>query len=136
MTSFLSSELIIKPNRSSIYLRFIALLYFLSFALIGYAQLNAGLKIIFIVLLLLPLKSSLREQSACPSVDQIQYRNDLWYLWMKMGSNVSYENATILIHNDFFQLICFSNENQKKVIVLFNDQLSTQQLRLLHIKTQ
>ncbi|WP_454782413.1 hypothetical protein [Legionella sp. WA2022007384] len=53
---------------------------------------------------------------------------------MRQGNKESYIQAVVLIHNPFFQLIEFANLRQKKRIVLFLDQITPHQLRLLHLK--
>ncbi|WP_233590533.1 hypothetical protein [Legionella qingyii] len=53
---------------------------------------------------------------------------------MQKGNKESYTQAVVLIHNPFFQLIEFVNSKQKKRIVLFLDQITNHQLRLLHLK--
>ena len=53
---------------------------------------------------------------------------------MRQGNKESYTQAAVLIHNPLFQLIEFANLRQKKRIVLFLDQITNHQLRILHLK--
>lgn len=60
--------------------------------------------------------------------------NNAWVLEADQDNKVTYNQAVILIHNPLFQLIEFTNPSQKKRIVLFLDQITNYQLRLLHLK--
>lgn len=65
---------------------------------------------------------------------EISFINGEWVLLMNKGSKQSYTEARILLHNELFQLLQLTNAHQKRIIVLFQDQVSTNQLRLLHLK--
>ncbi|MCL9685571.1 hypothetical protein [Legionella maioricensis] len=54
---------------------------------------------------------------------------------MNNDMTIHYDEARILIHNPLFQLIELSFLKRKKLVLLFNDQLTITQLRLLHLKT-
>lgn len=74
-------------------------------------------------------------QRPCTSIKKIQFIGNEWILEPYSGNKKTYIQAIILIYNPFFMLIEFKNKRQKKCIVLFNDQLTNNQLRLLHLKT-
>ncbi len=54
---------------------------------------------------------------------------------MNNGRMQEYYDVSVLIHNVLFQLLSFSYSNKKKYVVVFNDQLSKSQLRILHLKS-
>ena len=53
---------------------------------------------------------------------------------MHNGEELRYTKAQLLIHNMLFQIIQFSHGKQKKLMVLFNDQISQVHLRHLNLK--
>lgn len=65
---------------------------------------------------------------------EIQFIGNEWVLTMNHGKKQAYSEAKVLINNDLFQLIQFTNLMQKRLIVLFQDQVTPDQLRLLHLK--
>lgn len=69
-------------------------------------------------------------------VKQIQLIGDKWVLVTHEGTKENYLQITVLINNLFFSLIQLTNVHQKKLIILFHDQLNPNQLRLLHFKAQ
>ncbi|MCW8385532.1 hypothetical protein OQJ15_04345 [Fluoribacter dumoffii] len=53
---------------------------------------------------------------------------------MSWGKKESYSQMSILAHNSFFLLIEFKDADKAKQVVLFVDQISTHQLRLLNLQ--
>ncbi len=131
----LSSEIIIKPIKSKVYLRLVIVLYLLSLLLLLYSSLYLIIKCILIFLILIQLKFDFIHQSPCSTIQEIRCCKNEWVLVMNNETTKHYDEASILIHNTLFQLIEFSLFNRKKFILLFNDQLTGTQLRVLHLKT-
>ena len=131
----LSSELLVKPETSRFYCRLALILYLLSIVLIVNTSIYWVFKLVLIVLIVTQYKSDLRYQKPHSTLLAIRYSLKSWNLLMKNGQEHVYDEAKILIFNELFQLINFSSANKNKLIILFNDQLSKQQLRLLHLKT-
>jgi hypothetical protein len=77
-----------------------------------------------------------RNQSPCSTLKTIQFIDKEWVLETHKGKKQHYVQAEILISPILFQLLEFSNQKQKKRIVLFCDQISEEQVRLLHLKTK
>lgn len=82
------------------------------------------------------LCSDIIHRSACKTLKEIRAQNSKWMLIGPTQNEQLFDEAKILIHNPFFQLISFTTEANKKLIVLFNDQVSPHELRLLHLKTR
>ncbi len=80
------------------------------------------------------LKSDWTHQSPCHTIQKIQFLGKEWILQLHYGRQEQYAQVSILIDNILFQLIQFTNANQKKLIVLFYDQVPKNQLRLLYLK--
>jgi len=135
LTLLLSSEIIIKPGKSRVYLRFVLVLYFFSIALICYSSIYLVIKLTFTFIILIKLYFDFTHQSPCPTILEIREGKQKWILLMNNGSSFDYDEASILIHNTLFQLIELSCLKKKKLLILFNDQIPIRQLRLLHLKT-
>jgi len=128
----LLSEIAIEPGKSKTYLRLILLVYSITVILILYSSIELFIKPILLFFFLLKINWS--NQNSCSSIKKIQYIGDEWVLETHQNRKESYTQAGVLIHNPLFQLIEFTNANQKKRIVLFWDQITSHQLRLLHLK--
>ncbi len=131
----LSSEIIIKPVKSRVYLRFVLVLYLLSILLLIYSSFYLVMKCILIFLILIQLRFDFLHRSPCPTIQEIKFCKKEWVLIMNNDIAIHYDKASILIHNTLFQLIEFSFSNKKKSLILFNDQLTMAQWRFLHLKT-
>jgi hypothetical protein len=130
-----SSELIIKPGKSRIYFRLILILYLLTSILIIHSSLYFWIKFILFAFILIQLRLDYISQAPRTELKELKYQKKQWILVFKNEETQSYEQAQILIHNMFFQLIKLSSPNINKLLILFNDQIPTIQMRLLHIKT-
>lgn len=126
------SEIEIELGKSTTYVRLILLAYLITFILIGYLPLEIYIKLILFSFLL--LKHGWIRQNPSQSIKKIQFIGNKWILETPEYNTEPYTHAIILIHNPLFQLIEFANANHKKRIVLFLDQLTSLQLRLLHLK--
>ncbi|HEM0318198.1 TPA: lpg1578 family Dot/Icm T4SS effector, partial [Legionella pneumophila] len=51
------------------------------------------------------------------------------------GTTHHYDKLKILIHNTLFQVIQLSSDKKNQMLILFNDQIPTDQLRLLHLNS-
>ncbi|PWY55317.1 hypothetical protein DGG96_12680 [Legionella qingyii] len=130
----LLSEIIIEPGKSKIYLRLILVVYLITTILILFSSIYLLIKLILLGLIFVLLYIDWVNQSPWSSIKKIQFIGNKWILEMQKGNKESYTQAVVLIHNPFFQLIEFVNSKQKKRIVLFLDQITNHQLRLLHLK--
>ncbi|KTC77754.1 Uncharacterised protein [Legionella bozemanae] len=128
------SEIVIEPGKSRTYFRLILVTYLITAILIFYSSIALFIKLILLGFVFILLKIDWTNQSPCSSVKKIQFMNNAWVLEAAQDNKVTYNQAVILIHNPLFQLIEFTNPSQKKRIVLFLDQITNYQLRLLHLK--
>ncbi|HHF7365529.1 TPA: hypothetical protein ACPSKY_000625 [Legionella bozemanae] len=128
------SEIVIEPGKSKTYFRLILVTYLITAILIFYSSIALFIKLILLGFVFILLKIDWTNQSPCSSVKKIQFMNNAWVLEADPDNKVTYNQAVILIHNPLFQLIEFTNPSQKKRIVLFLDQITNYQLRLLHLK--
>ncbi len=102
--------------------------------LILYSSIALFIKPILLGFIFILLKIDWANQRPYSSVKKIQFTNNAWVLEMDQDRRETYTQAIILIHNALFQLIEFANSSQKKRIVIFLDQITSHQLRLLHLQ--
>lgn len=131
----LLSEITIEPEKSKTYLRLILVVYSITIALILYSSVYLLIKVFLLGCIIMLLKMDWSKQSPCSSIKKIESTGNGWILEFYRGNTKTYTQATILIHNSFFLLIEFQSYRQKKRIVLFLDQITNNQLRFLHLKT-
>ncbi len=128
-------DVIVNPAYSKIYRRFLALIGLLSLLFIYNSSLDIVIKLILISILLFQLKNQYLDGKPHPELNAIKIKGKEWLLINTDGHEQSYDSLIILIHNPLFQLLRFSQLKKNKLIILFNDQLSAHQLRLLHLKS-
>lgn len=130
-----SLELIVNPKISKVYKRLLTIVYLLSILFIINSSFYLVIKFLLLSFLLLQFNVSYKEGKPHPELYEMKHSGKEWSLITQNGEESLYDTVTILIHNPLFQLIRLSQLNKNKLIILFNDQLSKQQLRLLHLKT-
>ncbi|CAM2756811.1 Uncharacterised protein [Legionella steigerwaltii] len=128
-------EIAIEPGKSKTYLRFTLVVYLITVALIFYSSVYLFIKAILLGFIVVLLKKDWSKQNPCSSIRKIHFTGNGWVLEPTLGNKKTYVQATILIHNPFFLLIEFKSYSQKKHLVLFLDQITNNQLRLLFLKT-
>jgi hypothetical protein len=117
---------------SKIHLRLIISLYFISCFLIIQTPTYILIKALLIGLLSLYLYKLIGKKSSL--IDVILSRES-WTLVYENGASENYDEVYVIIHNAWFQLIKLHIAGTQKLLVIFNDQVTTNQLRLLHAKS-
>lgn len=131
-----SLETVIKPGKSKVYLRLIAILYLCTIGLILYSSLPVLIEGVLIFLIVIQFKNDVTYQSVCQKVKEIKcLQNHTWSLETIDGTTHHYDELKILIHNMLFQVIQLSSDKKNQMLILFNDQIPTDQLRLLHLNS-
>ncbi len=128
------SEIIIEPGKSAIYLRLTRIVYLITLILIFYSSIYLLIKGILFIYILNLLRIDSLKQRPCASIQRIHFTGREWALEMSRGKKESYSQLSILAHNSFFLLIEFKDADKAKQVVLFVDQISTHQLRLLNLQ--
>ncbi|KTD50986.1 Uncharacterised protein [Legionella quateirensis] len=129
----LLSEIILKPAKSKVYFRLILVLYLLTVALISYSSVFILIKLVLITALTVCMRLEFKNQNPCFFIDEMSYRNKQWFVTMRNGSTQDCDNLRIIVHNTVFHLLQLCTPDKKKLLVLFNDQLSDHQVRQLHL---
>lgn len=125
--------LTIKPGESGSYVRLMLVIYLLTVGLINYSSLPFFFKLILICLIALQLRLDWKNKSPDNGIKDIQFSGNKWSLTLNDDKKRDYDTAQVLIHNPLFQLLQFKSLKQKKFVILFNDQVSNNQLRLVHL---
>jgi len=130
-----SLELIVNPGRSKIWRRLLIIIYLLTAAFVFYSSFCLPIKLALLIFIAVHFKGYWYQQKPYPELYEIKLTQQQWIITMDDGHRYEYNDAVILIHNMLFQVLKFSTSKKNKILILFNDQLSKHQLRLLHLKT-
>lgn len=124
-------EIAIELRKSDTYWRLIWVFNAITIFVILYYPINNWMRLLVLFFMTCNIIFTTKRY---PILKKIQFIGDKWFLEIGENTNESYTHAAILIHNPIFQLIEFKNKGSKKHIVIFSDQLTKAQLRLLHLK--
>ena len=108
--------------------------YILTIGLVIYSSLYLLVKLALFALVAILLRTDWINRRPNNSIKEIQFIASEWKLLLHDGTTRSYKEAQVLIYNVLFQLIQFACGKEKKLIVLFHDQIPQNQLRLLNLK--
>lgn len=75
----------------------------------------------------------LKHKKPHPEIEEIRYSQNQWKLFRANNQELVFNEAKVLIHNPLFQVVRFSQLKKKKLLILFNDQLSAEELQLIHL---
>lgn len=127
------SDVIITLKSSNDFLKCIVILHLAA----GILLLQSSLPLLWICLLFIPLLLSMfysKKNNQSPSgYRQLSYQQTYWLLEHHDGHQLRINRVHINFDGGFFLLLLLTNENTKKRIVLFNDQLTNKQHRELRI---
>ena len=84
-------------------------------------------------LLILPSIRILKNKKPYPNLDSILYCQKKWLCRQVDGNAVQYDRLQIRVDAGFFMLICLSNENNRKNLVIFYDQITNDERRRIFI---
>ena len=128
------SEITIEPGESKIYSRLVLAAYLISIVLVMCSSLYLFIKFVLIGLIAYLLKYDWLSKHSEHAIEKIQFIANAWVLMMRNGKKQRYDKAQVIINNTLFQLIEFTDSQNKRLVVLFHDQVSSDQSRLLHLK--
>lgn len=131
----LSSEITIKLKNSKLYLRLVLVSYLMTLGLLYCSPTYLSIKLLLSLLVFCHGLVTIKNTSVKVS-DLVLSANE-WTLLMSDGQKKPFDKVNIVIHNELFQLIKFTNtptSRRSKLVVIFNDQLTPNQLRLMHLK--
>ncbi len=92
------------------------------------------MKIVLVLLYAYLFKNDIINRGACYEVKEIRcHKEKSWEIQKRDGTTEQYDEMNILMHNFHFQLLQFKHVNKRKIYILFNDQLSSDQWRMIHL---
>jgi hypothetical protein len=129
----LSSNLVITFGKSTDYVIFAFLLHV--FAALVLIQSSWSLAVIGLLLLVLvaSLCPILRSQKPMPNITGLSRHADKWLLYDKHGQTTSYDHLQIRFDTDLFVLLSLSRLQEKINLVVFCDQLTKDERRMVTI---
>ena len=129
-----SSDILVNLGYSKVYVRLVLTCYVITISLICYSPTYYVIKCVLSILLLGYFLTHFKIKSPCPSIHTIRLFQNKWVLIGHENALEQYDEANIIIHNVLFQLIKLTSPNQQKLLVIFNDQITQDELRLMHLK--
>lgn len=131
--SILSAQTVkLKPSPS--YTRLLLVVYLISVALICSIPTYVLAKCCLICILSWYLMFYVDHKSPCPEVKELSISMRQWQLISTKAQIKTFDEVLIIIHNELFQLIELTSNSSKKLLVVFNDQVSESQLKAMHVK--
>ena len=115
-------------------MRLMATLYLITGLFIVYSPAYLYVKLMIFLFFLTCSRHHLMNKSPCKEIQELRLSQSQCILITKDGQLIYFDKVIILVHNTLFQLIKLTSPANKKLFVLFNDQIPMEQLRLLHVK--
>lgn len=125
------SNITITLSRSNDYLRYSLLLHLLTLIVLVRAGLPFALKVLLGCLLIFFFLKSIRSKLPSPNYQKLTSHPGYWLLHDKTGCQIRYEQASISFEGGLFILLKLTGISPAKTIVIFNDQITIAQYRLL-----
>lgn len=127
------SNCMIKLDKSADYLRLVSLIYPSAMVVLCCSSWPFLLKFIGLILLLLQFLCIKTAALVSGSCSLLAYINGIWLLHDGYGRQKTYTKMRVVICTGLFFLVEFSHEKQRKMVVIFSDQISNNDCRLLKI---
>ena len=87
--------------------------------------------IAFVMILTLSVIIIAHSRKALPNFLKLTYHPGYWLLHEVKGRQIKYERATIGFDGGLFMLLTLSGNSPRKNLVIFSDQITTAQYRLI-----
>lgn len=114
------------------YTRFALTLYLFTITVLFYSSVMLIFKVSAVILLTFNLFQIIRNPFPHPDYLALSYDGTNWILQTNKDSLI-YENACVLVNSGLFILLELNIAKQKKMIVIFSDQFSNDDKRLIRI---
>ena len=128
-----SSDFTILFSRSKDYLRCAFLIHVLAIIVLIHSSISPLISIPLIVFLVLSMIKISRSGIPLPDYHKITYHPGYWLLHNASGKRMKFERASISFDGGLFLLLRLTGIYRQKTIVIFNDQISTDQYRVLKL---
>ncbi len=128
-----SSNFTIIFNASKDYLRSAVLLHVLATMVLLNSALSSWLSIPLTLALTHMLLRIMRSKTPLPMYHKLTYHPGYWLLHRVNGQPIKYERATISFDCGLFILLRLAGMSPSKTVVIFNDQMTSTQYRVLKL---
>ncbi len=129
----LSSDFTITLSKSNDYLRCALLIQILALIALVSSALPRLIIIVLVLVLAFFMIDIYRSKVPLPNYQKLSYHPGYWLLHQMNGHPIKYEQASIGFDGGLFILLTLTGKNRKKNLVIFNDQMTTAQNRLLKL---
>lgn len=123
----------IRFNQSKDYFRLALGIHLFAIISLYYLHFPAVYFIISCCLLSWPLITIARNKMPHPEHHTLSYHSQFWLLHAEGGQEMKYEKMQIRLDTGFFMLIVLDGINRRRQMVVFHDQITQDECRLLHI---
>jgi len=125
------SDFTITLSKSTDYLRCAVLVHVLAALLLLRSALPFLLVVVIVIVLTTLLISICCYGVPTPTYHKLSYHPGYWLLHTRGGQQMKYDVVSIGFDGGMFILLTFSGENKRKNLVIFKDQLTVDQYRIL-----
>lgn len=126
------SELHLLLGKSNLYFRLVVTLYVITFVLIAHTSFYLVIKLSLVLIILVQLRIDYIQKKPHLPYAGIHYTKNKWLLLMNSGESLHYDQLKVLIHTPLFQVFKLVAAERSQLFILFNDQIPSEQLRILH----
>lgn len=127
------SNCTITLGRSASYIRLAILIHLGAAILLLGSAFILFLKWVLLLLLLLQMLHILNNPIPHANYLKLIYKGGCWFLICKEGESLLYEKARVLIHVGLFILVELRTETRRQVMIVFMDQMTINEYRVLRI---
>ena len=120
-------------TRSENYLRLSLIIYFFALVMVCTSAFWLFFKLLFSLILLGQLLSIWHQPFPTSTYTHLDYFMNEWSLTHKNGQQFFYDRHRIMLDAGFFFLLELTEENHKKILVVFFDQLKKDDYRILKL---
>ncbi len=127
------SSFTITLGKSNDYLRVVCLIHVFGLVVLFNSALPWPIMMGMLLVLITSGVHQVVSKVPVPAFSKLSYHTHYWLLHPLQGVGVRYEQMRIAFDGGLFLLLTLTNEGSHKKIVIFNDQLTDDQRRALHV---
>ncbi len=120
-------------GKSKTFLRLSVLIHVVALAVIAYSAWSIGLKLLVVFILILSLTATVLNPCPQTRYTQLRYNKGQWKLSHRKGQEKEYNKLRFLVDTGFFFLLELHQIPERKLLIMFHDQLTETELRILKI---
>lgn len=130
-----SSDFTIALNKSNDYLRCAVSIHVLAIIVLVRSALPFVLIFTLLWVLIIFLVAIIRNNAPLPRYHKLSYHPGYWLLHEMNGRQIKYEKASVGFNGGLFFLLTLTSVSLRKNLVVFKDQITTEQYRILQLSS-